>query len=189
VGYNTGLTPWATTLKRKGLSLKQAAARGIATSASASATRRRALSVALLAASQQRRRSRERALSSSAWESALSFFAHFGFESARSSSPWPQVIAGIEALDPDHLCDEYWAGKQQRDAAIAGALPARGKSSDGSATAGGSGGPQAAPTARPAALAGAGGGARKKARRAQHGAGGAGAEEEDDPEAAYRGNQ
>jgi hypothetical protein len=34
-------------------------------------------------------------------------------------------MAAIEALDPEQLCDEYWAGKAEREAAAAGLPPPR----------------------------------------------------------------
>lgn len=37
-----------------------------------------------------------------------------------------QVQQAVEALDPEHLCREYWAGKAAREAAAAGLpLPER----------------------------------------------------------------
>ena len=37
-----------------------------------------------------------------------------------------QVQRAVEALDPEHLCREYWAGKAAREAAAAGLpLPER----------------------------------------------------------------
>jgi len=59
-------------------------------------------------------------------------------------------VDGIEALDPEHQCAEYWAGKAQREAAAAG-LPAPER-----------GAPRAP---RPAGARGAGGPARGKRRR------------------------
>ena len=37
----------------------------------------------------------------------------------------PQIAAEVEALDSDHRCAMYWAGKAQREAAVAGLLPWR----------------------------------------------------------------
>ena len=37
-----------------------------------------------------------------------------------------QVQQAVEALDPEHLCREYWAGKAAREAAAAG-LPLQGQ--------------------------------------------------------------
>ena len=31
-----------------------------------------------------------------------------------------QIMEAIEALDPEHLCTDYWAGKHEREAAAAG---------------------------------------------------------------------
>jgi hypothetical protein len=31
-----------------------------------------------------------------------------------------QIQEAIEALDPDHRCTQYWAGKEQRERAAAG---------------------------------------------------------------------
>lgn len=33
---------------------------------------------------------------------------------------WLQIQEAVEALDPNHLCTEYWAGKQDRQRAAAG---------------------------------------------------------------------
>jgi hypothetical protein len=94
-----------------------------------------------------------------------------------------QVSAAIEALDPDHLCEEYWAGKQQRDAVITqGAGAARGPSGAAAAAAG----------AAKAPAGGAGGGTGGGKRKARRGGGerGRGEDgEEHDPEAAFMGNQ
>ena len=43
-------------------------------------------------------------------------------------SSWaaPQIMEAIEALDPERLCTDYWAGKHEREAAAAGLpLPSR----------------------------------------------------------------
>jgi hypothetical protein len=87
-----------------------------------------------------------------------------------------QVVSAIEALDPGRLCADYWAGKRQRDAAIAG----------GGAAAGGGGAAAAAGAAGPPA-----GAARRKGGRGGGGGGGEarGDESAPDPEAAFRGNQ
>ena len=37
-----------------------------------------------------------------------------------------QIMEAIEALDPEHLCTDYWAGKHEREAATAGLpMPSR----------------------------------------------------------------
>ncbi len=41
-------------------------------------------------------------------------------------SPYLQIQEAVEALDPNRLCTEYWAGKEDRLAAAAGVLPAAG---------------------------------------------------------------
>ena len=56
----------------------------------------------------------------------------------------------IEALDPEHQCAEYWAGKAQREAAAAG-LPAPERGAPG--------------PPRPAGARGGGGPVRGKRRR------------------------
>ncbi|GBF99740.1 hypothetical protein Rsub_12515 [Raphidocelis subcapitata] len=112
------------------------------------------------------------------------------------------VVAAIEALDPGHLCEEYWAGKRQRDAAIAsaGAGAAPGGAAAPAAAAGAEGAEaQAIQPAAAAAAAGAGGaaaprgaaggGAKRKAKGQEGRRGrGAGDDGEDDPEAAFRSN-
>ena len=44
-----------------------------------------------------------------------------------------QIEAAIEALDPEHTCQEFWHGKEDRDAARQGQPPPSAASDSGSA--------------------------------------------------------
>ncbi|KAK9835596.1 hypothetical protein WJX74_003803 [Apatococcus lobatus] len=45
----------------------------------------------------------------------------------------PEIESAIEALDPEHLCQEFWCGKEDRDAARQGQPPPSAASDSGSA--------------------------------------------------------
>lgn len=46
-----------------------------------------------------------------------------------------QIMEAIEALDPEHLCADYWVGKHEREAAAAG-LPVPSRAGPGRAARG-----------------------------------------------------
>ena len=109
----------------------------------------------------------------------------------------PEVVAALEALDPQRLCGAYWAGKVERAAAVAGmpappALPAAATAVDAAAAAAAAapGGefpgaplaaaaplappPFAAVLRAPAAASGGGGGGGKKRKKGKFAAPGQG---------------